>query len=77
VAVPTSAVDQRGTAPIVHIVKGGKVSATPVHLGVRDEAAELVEVQSGVAEGDTVLLGSAQGVTDGTAIRVSEDEVTR
>jgi RND family efflux transporter MFP subunit len=77
VAVPTSAVDQRGTAPIVHIVKGGKVSATPVHLGVRDEAAELVEVQSGVAEGDTVLLGSAQGVTDGTAIRISEEEVTR
>jgi RND family efflux transporter MFP subunit len=77
VAVPTSAVDQRGTAPVVHIVKGGKVSATPVHLGVRDEAAELVEVQSGVAEGDTVLLGSAQGVTDGTAIRISEEEVSR
>ena len=77
VAVPTSAVDQRGTAPVIHVVKGGKVAATPVHLGVRDEAAELVEVQSGIAEGDTVLLGSAQGVTDGTAIRISEEEVSR
>ena len=77
VAVPVSAVDRRGTAPVIHRVKGGKVDVVAVQLGVSDEAAELVEVSAGLAQGDTVLLGSAQGVTPGTAVRVTQDEVRR
>jgi RND family efflux transporter MFP subunit len=77
VAVPLSAVDRRGTAPVIHRVKGGKVGVVSVQLGVSDEAAELVEVSAGLAQGDTVLLGSAQGVTPGTAVRVTQDEVSR
>jgi hypothetical protein len=49
----------------------------PVELGVQDEAAELIEIQSGIAPGDTVLLGSAQAVTEGSAVRITEDEVSR
>jgi hypothetical protein len=41
---------------------------------VRDEAAELVEVLAGAADGDTVLLGSAQGMTPGTRVRVLQEE---
>ncbi|MEO8089843.1 MAG: efflux RND transporter periplasmic adaptor subunit [Gemmatimonadales bacterium] len=74
VAVPTSAVDRRGTAPVIHRLKGGKVEVVPVRLGVRDEAAELVEIHSGVSPGDTVLLGSAQGVTEGAPVRISDEE---
>ena len=77
VAVPLAAVDLRGTAPVIHKVKGGKVQVVPVRLGVRDEALELVEVASGVAQGDTVLLGTAQGVTEGTAVRITQEEVGR
>ena len=77
VAIPLSAVDRRGTSPVVHLVKGGKVAVVPVQLGVRDEAAELVEIHSGVFQGDTVLLGSAQAVTEGSAIRVTQEEVSR
>jgi RND family efflux transporter MFP subunit len=77
VSVPLSAVDRRGTAPVVHRVKSGRVDVVPVQLGVTDEAAELVEVSAGLAQGDTVLLGSAQGVTPGTAVRVTQDEVSR
>jgi len=77
VAVPTSAVDRRGTAPVIHRLKGGKVEVVPVRLGVRDEATELVEIHSGLAPGDTVLLGSAQGVTEGAAVRITEEEVSR
>jgi hypothetical protein len=44
---------------------------------VRDEAAELVEIQAGVAEGDTVLLGSAQGITPGSRVRVLREEAGR
>jgi RND family efflux transporter MFP subunit len=78
VAVPTSAVDHRGTAPVIHRLKGGKVQVVPVRVGVRDEATELVEIHSGITPGDTVLLGSAQGVTEGAAVRITgEVEASR
>ena len=50
---------------------------TPVQLGLRDEVAELVEIKSGIAAGDTVLLGSAEGVAPGTRVRVLEEEAQR
>jgi RND family efflux transporter MFP subunit len=77
VAVPVSAVDRRGTSPMIHRIKQGKVQVVPVQLGVEDEAAELVEIHSGVVQGDTVLLGSAQAVTEGSPVRISgESQVT-
>lgn len=77
VAVPVTAVDSRGTTPTLHLLRQGRVAEVPVQLGVRDEAAELVEVLAGVAEGDTVLLGSAQGVTAGSRIQVLQQEARR
>ncbi len=69
--------DTRGTSPVVHRLKGGRVVETPVQLGLRDEVAELVEIRSGVSPGDTVLLGSAQGVAPGSRVRVLEEEAQR
>jgi RND family efflux transporter MFP subunit len=77
VAVPITAVDTRGTSPVVHRIKGGRVVETPVELGLRDEVAELVEIRSGVSPGDTVLLGSAQGLAPGSRVRVLEEEARR
>ena len=77
VAVPVAAIDSRGNTPTVHLLKGGRVAENPVQLGVRDEAAELVEIQAGVADGDTVLLGSAQGITPGSRLRVLREEADR
>ena len=77
VSVPASAVDRRGIEPVIHRLKGGKVNVVPVKLGVSDEAAELVEISAGLAQGDTVLLGSAQGVAPGATVRVTQDEVSR
>jgi len=74
VAVPTSAVDRRGTEPVIHRLKSGKVEVVPVRVGVRDESTELVEIHSGITPGDTVLLGSAQGLTAGAAVRITEEE---
>jgi hypothetical protein len=70
-------VDRRGIEPVIHRLKGGKVNVVPVKLGVSDEAAELVEISAGLAQGDTVLLGSAQGVAPGANVRVTQDEVSR
>lgn len=77
VAVPLTAVDARGTTPVLHVLKGGRVALVEVRLGVRDEVAELVEVLAGAAAGDTVLLGSAQGVTPGSRVRVLQEEAAR
>jgi hypothetical protein len=77
VAVPVNAVDSRGNKPTLHLLKGGRISETPVELGVRDEPAELIEVVAGAAAGDTVLLGSAQGITPGSRVRVLSEEAGR
>ena len=73
-AVPFTAVDSRGTTPVLHRLAGGRVQVVEVKLGVRDEVAEMVEVLSGLANGDTVLLGSAQGITEGSRVRVLQEE---
>jgi hypothetical protein len=57
--------------PAVVRVKGGKVERVNVELGLRDDARELIEVRGGLAAGDTVLRGAAQGISNGTPVRVS------
>lgn len=70
-SVPMSAVDRRGLEPFALRIKGGKVEKVVVQLGTIDEVAERVEIASGVAVGDTLLLGTAQGISPGTAVAVS------
>lgn len=69
--VPTSAVDVRGAAPTAMRIKKGKVEKVQVQLGITDKASESVEVIAGIQAGDTLLTGAAQGITPGTAVRVS------
>lgn len=68
---PYSAVDLRGLKPTVLRLKGGVAERIEVTLGVRDEDQERYEILSGLAMGDTLLIGAAQGITPGTAVRVS------
>jgi hypothetical protein len=49
----------------------GKVEKVDVQLGVRDDALAALEVTTGIASGDTVLLGAARGISVGTMITVS------
>ena len=69
--VPANAIDTRSATPSVIRIKGGKVERVSVQLGLRDDTSERVEIASGVAVGDTVLLGAAQGITPGTPVTVS------
>lgn len=71
IAAPVSAVDMRGTSPTVVRIKNGKAERVQVQLGIRDEGSERIEILSGIQAGDTLLLGAAQGITPGTAVRVS------
>ena len=69
--IPISAVDERGLRPTVVRLRNGKVEKVEVALGIRDQAAETVEITSGLAAGDTVLLGAARGISPGTPVKVS------
>ncbi|HUQ45400.1 MAG TPA: efflux RND transporter periplasmic adaptor subunit [Gemmatimonadaceae bacterium] len=69
--VPLGAVDERGLRPTVVRLKNGKIEKVEVGTGIRDAAAETVEITSGLAAGDTLLLGAARGISPGTPVRVS------
>jgi RND family efflux transporter MFP subunit len=77
-AIPVTALDPRGTSSEVLRLNRARVERAPVELGIRDQSAEMVEVTDGLAVGDTVLLGSAQGLASGTAVTVQREgnEVT-
>jgi membrane fusion protein, multidrug efflux system len=69
--VPISAVDEQGVRPSVMVVRQGKAAPVAVELGIRDNVAETVEIRSGIAAGDTILVGAARGLSPGTPVRVS------
>ena len=71
VIVPEQAIDQASQTPYIMRIKGGKVERVQIELGLRDAALEIAEVRSGIAVGDTVLLGAARSISAGTSIRVS------
>lgn len=70
VVVPSAAVDRTGLRPNVVRVRAGLVERVEVELGIIDEARERTELRSGIAAGDTILLGGARGLPPGTAVRI-------
>jgi RND family efflux transporter MFP subunit len=70
--VPQTAIDERGVAPAATRLKNGRVERVNVELGIRNAANETIEVRGGLAAGDTVLVGAAQGISAGTPVRVGE-----
>ena len=76
IALPASAVDERGTSPTVLRLRASKVERVPVQLGVRDELAERVEIRSGIQAGDTILVGTAQSVSEGATVRLVGEETS-
>jgi RND family efflux transporter MFP subunit len=67
---PIEAIDESATAPAVIRIRNGTVERVAVELGVRDAATERVELRSGVALGDTLLVGAARSITVNTPVRV-------
>jgi RND family efflux transporter MFP subunit len=69
-AVPAAAIDRSLGEPALLRLAGGRVERVPVRLGITDEDAEKVEVLSGVAAGDLVLVGTARSITPGAKVIV-------
>jgi membrane fusion protein (multidrug efflux system) len=74
--IPALAVDARGLTPEVVRLKDGVIERVPVTVGARDDATDRVEVLSGLAVGDTVLVGAALGISPGSRVRVSTQSDT-
>jgi RND family efflux transporter MFP subunit len=71
-SAPLNAIDQRGLKAFVVRLRGGTTEHVEVTLGVRDEERERIEIGgNGIAVGDTLLLGAAQGITPGTKVKVT------
>jgi multidrug efflux pump subunit AcrA (membrane-fusion protein) len=52
-------------------VKSGLAERVEVTVGIEDPTSDRVEITSGLAEGDTVIIGSARGIQPGTRVRPS------
>ena len=68
--VPANAVNTAGEKPWVLKVAGGHTERVDVTLGLKDPRTERVQITAGVATGDVLLRGAAQGLTPGTPVRV-------
>lgn len=73
VVVPQSAVDVRGVRPVVMRLRSGRVERVEVEPGTTDRVTERTEILRGLSAGDTVLVGAAQGLSEGTVARVRAD----
>jgi HlyD family secretion protein len=74
VAVPASAVMYVGPDAFLQCVEGGKVRTQPVKLGAR--SGEMIEIVSGVAEGEEVVSRAGTFVADGDLVTPVRAEVT-
>lgn len=65
--VPTAAIVQRASGEAVYVVNGDRVEIRPVTLGVTSEG--LVEVRSGLEEGEEIVVLGTNQLRDGATIR--------
>lgn len=68
-AVPEDAVEREGANGSLVVIRAGRAERVRVELGIHDEQSGLIEVKSGVKEGERVILGAARSVKPGTKIR--------
>lgn len=70
--IPSSVISDLDSQPTVLRITAGKVEKVPVRAGLVDLQNERVEIVAGLAEGDVLLTGVAQGVTPGTQVNVMD-----
>lgn len=69
IRVPAEALSGDAKGAILYVLKNGQAKACRVEVGARD--ASRIEIFSGVAPGDTVLLVGASGLRPGKAVKVA------
>jgi RND family efflux transporter MFP subunit len=69
--LPLAAVSLVSTPPQVKRVVANVVEDVSVHVGLRDEVSQTIEVSDGVSDGDLVLRGAAFAIVAGTSVQVT------
>jgi RND family efflux transporter MFP subunit len=66
IAVPLQALSSDGSPSILVVTKDGNIEERKVSVGMR--TASLAEIQSGLSEGDLVVVGDRSGLTPGMTV---------
>lgn len=73
-AVPSGAVKvAAGAGQQAWVVADGKLSRRVLTIGLRDELRGLVEVKSGLREGEKVVVSQIEGLVDGQPVQLARD----
>ncbi len=70
-AVPSTAVRTDSAGTFVLAIRNQRLARRPVTAGVRDAAKDRVEILAGVAEAETVLVGTAAGLVAGQRVQIA------
>jgi len=70
VTVPAAGVRGLAAEPYVLVVEADTIARRPVVVGARDEASGVVAVTSGLAAGETVVIGPETGLESGTRVKL-------
>jgi len=74
-AVPSAALRRQDSTTVVWVIgPDQRAIRRTVRAGLRDERQDRVQVLAGLAEGDRVVVGPAEGLVDGQPVRVSGKE---
>ncbi len=73
-AVPQAAVRTENGATFAWVVASGRLARKEAKFGLVDEAHDRVQVLSGLADGEVVVTGPAEGLADGQPVHVSGKE---
>lgn len=71
-AVPTAAVTTEGGESFIRKIVDGVVQRQPVVLGTTGVGEDLVEVETGLSEGDAILTVPLKDVSNGTSVTIAE-----
>jgi membrane fusion protein, multidrug efflux system len=75
-AVPTPGVRSgMDGAAYAWLIVDGRAEKRPVTAGLRDEVRDLVEVRSGLKDGETVITGPIETLSSGQQVQVVDDAV--
>jgi RND family efflux transporter MFP subunit len=73
-ALPTAGISSGADgARFAWVVAGGRLERRPVTTGVRDELRDLIEVKSGLREGETAIVVPVEGLSPGQPVQIASD----
>jgi multidrug efflux pump subunit AcrA (membrane-fusion protein) len=78
--IPGAAIRQSESgSPYVYTIEGETVAQKPVQIGIVDDATGIVEISSGLEEGERVIVGNVGTLGRGMQVRVvdTDDRPTR